>query len=64
MPGISWMSHSWTVFLCAAYHGQSAKIEVQTDTIDHFCGERGIDSIDILKVDVEGGRRPSIHRCE
>jgi FkbM family methyltransferase len=29
-------------------------IEVQTDTIDHFCGERGIDSIDILKVDVEG----------
>ena len=24
------------------------------DTIDHFCVEHGIDSIDILKVDVEG----------
>jgi FkbM family methyltransferase len=29
-------------------------IEVQTDTIDHFCWERGISNIDILKVDVEG----------
>ena len=29
-------------------------IEVQTDTIDHFCWERGIFNIDILKVDVEG----------
>jgi FkbM family methyltransferase len=29
-------------------------IEVQTDTIDHFCWERGISTIDILKVDVEG----------
>jgi FkbM family methyltransferase len=29
-------------------------IEVQTDTIDHFCSERGISNIDILKVDVEG----------
>jgi FkbM family methyltransferase len=29
-------------------------IEVQTDTIDNFCYERGITNIDILKVDVEG----------
>jgi hypothetical protein len=29
-------------------------IEVQTDTIDHFCDERDISNIDILKVDVEG----------
>jgi FkbM family methyltransferase len=29
-------------------------IEVQTDTIDNFCWERGITNIDILKVDVEG----------
>jgi FkbM family methyltransferase len=29
-------------------------VEVQTDTIDHFCRERGISTIDILKVDVEG----------
>lgn len=29
-------------------------IEVQTDTIDHFCSERDISGIDILKVDVEG----------
>jgi FkbM family methyltransferase len=29
-------------------------VEVQTDTIDHFCWERGISTIDILKVDVEG----------
>lgn len=29
-------------------------IEVQTDTIDHFCWERNISTIDILKVDVEG----------
>jgi len=29
-------------------------IEVQTDTVDHFCREHGIDRIDILKVDVEG----------
>jgi FkbM family methyltransferase len=31
-----------------------ATVEVQTDTIDHFCWERGIPTIDILKVDVEG----------
>jgi FkbM family methyltransferase len=29
-------------------------IEVQTDTIDHFCWANGITNIDILKVDVEG----------
>jgi FkbM family methyltransferase len=29
-------------------------IEVDTDTIDHFCWQRGISNIDILKVDVEG----------
>jgi FkbM family methyltransferase len=29
-------------------------IEIQTDTIDHFCSENGISNIDILKVDVEG----------
>ena len=29
-------------------------IEIQTDTLDHFCSERGISNIDILKVDVEG----------
>ena len=29
-------------------------IEVQTDTLDHFCSEHGISNIDILKVDVEG----------
>lgn len=29
-------------------------VEVQTDTIDHFCRERDISGIDILKVDVEG----------
>jgi FkbM family methyltransferase len=29
-------------------------IEVQTDTIDHFCRVHGIPNIDILKVDVEG----------
>jgi FkbM family methyltransferase len=29
-------------------------IEIQTDTLDHFCSEHGISSIDILKVDVEG----------
>ncbi|MCU1301769.1 MAG: hypothetical protein JWQ87_2053 [Candidatus Sulfotelmatobacter sp.] len=29
-------------------------IEIHTDTVDHFCSEHGISSIDILKVDVEG----------
>jgi FkbM family methyltransferase len=29
-------------------------VEIQTDTIDHFCSEHGISNIDILKVDVEG----------
>jgi FkbM family methyltransferase len=29
-------------------------IEIETDTLDHFCSERGITNIDILKVDVEG----------
>jgi FkbM family methyltransferase len=29
-------------------------INIQTDTVDHFCSEHGILSIDILKVDVEG----------
>lgn len=29
-------------------------IEIQTDTVDHFCRKNGIDRIDILKVDVEG----------
>jgi FkbM family methyltransferase len=29
-------------------------IEIKTDTLDHFCTERGITNIDILKVDVEG----------
>jgi FkbM family methyltransferase len=29
-------------------------IEVQTDTIDHFCRAHDISNIDILKVDVEG----------
>src|SRR5580704_437443 len=29
-------------------------IEIQTDTIDHFCSRNGISNIDILKVDVEG----------
>jgi FkbM family methyltransferase len=29
-------------------------IEIQTDTIDHFCSKNGISNIDILKVDVEG----------
>ena len=32
--------------------GQS--VEVQTDTIDHFCQENNVSSIDILKIDVEG----------
>ena len=32
-------------------------IEVQTDTIDHFCWANGISNIDILKVDVEGAER-------
>jgi len=29
-------------------------IEVETDTVDHFCSRNGIHQIDILKVDVEG----------
>ncbi len=29
-------------------------IEIRTDTLEHFCSENGISSIDILKVDVEG----------
>jgi FkbM family methyltransferase len=29
-------------------------IDIQTDTVDHFCSEHGISNIDILKVDVEG----------
>jgi FkbM family methyltransferase len=29
-------------------------IEIQTDTLDHFCNEHAISNIDILKVDVEG----------
>ncbi len=28
--------------------------QVETDTIDHFCHERQIERIDILKVDAEG----------
>jgi FkbM family methyltransferase len=30
------------------------KIEVRTDTLDHFCRTLGIDHIDILKIDVQG----------
>jgi len=29
-------------------------VQVQTDTVDHFCVEHGVSMIDILKVDVEG----------
>jgi len=29
-------------------------VQVQTDTIDHFCSQHGVSVIDILKVDVEG----------
>lgn len=29
-------------------------INIQTDTLDHFCSTNGISKIDILKVDVEG----------
>jgi FkbM family methyltransferase len=45
-------------------------IEIKTDTLDHFCSEHGISSIDILKVDVEGaedrvfrGARSLFSRC-
>jgi FkbM family methyltransferase len=30
------------------------KVEVSMDTIDHFCAGRGIESIDLLKSDVQG----------
>jgi FkbM family methyltransferase len=30
------------------------KVEVAMDTVDHFCIERGIQSIDLLKTDVQG----------
>jgi hypothetical protein len=29
-------------------------IEIQTETVDHFCSEHGVSRIDILKVDAEG----------
>lgn len=34
--------------------GTGETIQIQTDTVDHFCAENGISNIDILKVDVEG----------
>jgi len=33
----------------------SIKIEVDTDTIDHFCSLHQVDRIDYLKIDTEGG---------
>ena len=30
------------------------KVEVSMDTVDHFCAEHGIGSIDLLKTDVQG----------
>jgi FkbM family methyltransferase len=30
------------------------KVEVPMDTVDHFCAEHGIESIDLLKTDVQG----------
>lgn len=32
-------------------------VEVPTTTLDHFCGERGIERVDILKMDIQGGER-------
>lgn len=30
------------------------QVEVPMDTVDHFCAERGIEAIDLLKTDVQG----------
>jgi FkbM family methyltransferase len=30
------------------------KVEVPMDTVDHFCADQGIESIDLLKTDVQG----------
>jgi FkbM family methyltransferase len=33
----------------------AGEVEVQTTTVDRFCGEHGLKGIDILKIDVQGG---------
>ena len=38
-------------------------IQIQTDTVDHFCSEKNISHIDILKVDVEGRGESRVQRC-
>ena len=45
---------SETNSLLHSYRETGETIEIQTETIDHFCSEHGVPRIDILKVDAEG----------
>ncbi|MDE2173237.1 MAG: FkbM family methyltransferase [Patescibacteria group bacterium] len=38
-----------------SHYAGTTKTTVRTDTIDSFCEEHGIDHIDILKMDIQGG---------
>ena len=48
------LSGFWTREVLKADHELPKIIEVEQDTVAHFCSERGIEKIDFLKIDAEG----------
>src|SRR5205814_3934857 len=36
------------------FNKEAREIQVQTTTIDRFCADRGLDAIDVIKIDTEG----------
>jgi FkbM family methyltransferase len=51
IPGTSSLSH---VFIAPSRPTQATSILVETTAIDQFCEQRGIDRIDLAKLDIEG----------
>lgn len=47
-----------------SHYAGTVKTSVTTDTIDSFCAEHGIDNIDILKMDIQGGELKALHGAE
>jgi FkbM family methyltransferase len=46
------------------YMQSKTKIEVQTETIDHYCQQHGIDTIDLLKMDAQGAEYSILEGAE
>jgi FkbM family methyltransferase len=40
------------------------EVTVALDTVDHYCAERGIDTIDLLKLDIQGAEPECLHGAQ